>query len=156
MSKHKVGDIITFDVTANGSVRPAKLREILSARGFIRWIMLDGYKAKIVRDPFSSPRYSMKSAQKRYDIEFDDGYVIEDILSEHFAVEDEETPVAGIYDEPACTEMPKSCTICYEDEDSPAKIEQDENGFMVCIKCGASYGRQRSVETDKGGDNEEV
>ena len=47
-----------------------------------------------------------------------------------------------IYDEPMCSEMPEYCDSypCIGDKES--KLEPDENGFMCCIKCGASYGKK--------------
>ncbi len=38
------------------------------------------------------------------------------------------------YEQPACTEMPESCVLY-----------KDDKGFMVCPRCGCSYGKASKV-----------
>ncbi len=172
MSEYKTGDVIIFDVTAGGHILPGVLRERLGARTFLRWVKLDGYEAEIIADHIG-PK------PMQYSIRFIDTYVIRGISDAYFLgtvqqqkqvtphgghpeydpddgpVEPEkETSAAAtaVYDEygPACTEMPVYCTVCIDDGQPAAKIKEDENGFMCCTNCGASYGRLKKPEAPDG------
>lgn len=70
------------------------------------------------------------------------GEIVDSMATEAY---DEPVPVSsdsGVYEEPACTEMPVFCTVCPPDEEDPTtRLRTNKQGFMVCGKCGGSYGR---------------
>lgn len=159
MSKREIGDMVVFDVTAGGNMLPGELKDMLGNRIFLCWVRHDGERAKVID----------VSPKGQCTIKFDDGYAIKGISCEYFIkdetlafgiapeegvplteptmkyqvdeMEKDQTNHPGVYDEPACTEMPEFCDKCVAGKAALAKLRQDENGFMVCPGCGVSYGK---------------
>ena len=52
------------------------------------------------------------------------------------------------YEQQACTKMPKSCMVwpCTK-YPNDAELVEDDKGFMVCKRCGRSYGKMTKANT---------